>query len=99
MKRLLFFLTMLCAVLPLEARHKNFKVSVYVRAYEVENFNDTPVDVKLVGAESFAGLEDLESGEKIASVKEARVPYRRRNPAAKAAFSLKPHSYRAFRYE
>lgn len=41
MKRLLFFLTLLCAVLPLEAGHKNFKVSVYVRAYEVEKMKDT----------------------------------------------------------
>ena len=32
---------MLCAVLPLGTRHKNFKVSVYVRAYEVEKMKDT----------------------------------------------------------
>jgi len=78
------------------------KVSVFLydnKTVVVENFNDTPVYVKLVGAERFAGLEDLESGEKIASVKDAQVPSRRRIPSAKAAFTLKPHSYRAFRYE
>lgn len=79
------------------------KVSVFLydnKTVIVENFNDTPVDVKLVGAENFAGLEDLETGEKIGAVKDAPNPFmRRRQPSARAAFSIKPHSYRAFRYE
>lgn len=79
------------------------KVSVFLydnKTVIVENFNDTPVDVKLVGAENFAGLEDLETGEKIGVEKDAPNPFmRRRQPSARAAFSIKPHSYRAFRYE
>ena len=31
----------LCAVVPASARHKNFKVSVYVRAFEVDKMKDT----------------------------------------------------------
>ena len=81
------------------------KVSVFLydnKTVIVENFNDTPVDVKLVGGEGFARLTDLENGEVIAAALEQN-PYAyyrsRQAPAVKAAFTLKPHSYRAFRYE
>ena len=34
-------LLVFCAVIPASARHKNFKVSVYVRAFEVDKMKDT----------------------------------------------------------
>ena len=82
------------------------KVSVFLydnKTVIVENFNDTPVDVKLVGGEGFAKLTDLENGEEIAAAQEQN-PFgaffrSRQAPAVKAAFTLKPHSYRAFRYQ
>jgi hypothetical protein len=67
----------------------------------VENFNDEPVDVKLVGTAGLKKLTDLESGEAIDAAEE-QIPafFRRRTqPASKAAMTVKPHSYRAFRYE
>lgn len=48
----------------------------------VENFNDEPVDVRLVGMKPGAlQLTDLESGK-----------------AAEPAMKIMPHSYRAFRF-
>ena len=67
----------------------------------VENFNDDPVEVKLVGTAGLKKLTDLETGETIEAA-QAPVPAfsrRRTEPASKAAMTLKPHSYRAFRYE
>ena len=67
----------------------------------VENFNDEPVDVKLVGTAGLKQLTDLESGETIDAAEE-QIPVffrRRTQPASKAAMTVKPHSYRAFRYE
>ncbi len=70
------------------------KVSVFLydnHTVIVENFNDTPVDVKLVGNDSFTRLTDLENAETLPAVKGPR--------SSRASFTLKPHSYRAFRYE
>ena len=70
----------------------------------VENFNDSPVDVKLCGAPDLKSFTDLENGE----VLPATVPQQpqgrnfffiRIDPQAKASVTLPPHSYRAFRYE
>jgi hypothetical protein len=67
----------------------------------VENFNDEPVDIKLVGTAGLEKLTDLETGETVNAIRD-QVPAfsrRRTEPAAKASMALKPHSYRAFRYE
>ncbi len=76
------------------------KVSLFLydnRTVIVENFNDTPVDVRLVGNASLKSFTDLESGAVTPAV---QIPggYRR-DPQAGAAFTLPAHSYRAFRYE
>ena len=66
----------------------------------VENFNDNPVEIKLVGTSSLRGLIDLETGERVDATKEPAFPsFRRTAPASKASLTLPPHSYRAFRYE
>lgn len=60
------------------------KVSVFLydnRTVIVENFNDEPVDVRLVGNAGPLKLTDLETGE-----------------SSEPAMTLKPHSYRAFKY-
>ena len=46
-------------------------------------------------------LTDLETGETVeAALDQVPAFFRRRTePASKAAMTLKPHSYRAFRYE
>ena len=67
----------------------------------VENFNDEPVDIKLVGKPGMTKFTDLESGE-IVEAAEDQVPafFRRyMTPSVRASMTLKPHSYRAFRYE
>ena len=67
----------------------------------VENFNDEPVDVKLVGTAGLKKLTDLETGETLdAAVEQVPAFFRRMAaPSPKAAMTVKPHSYRAFRYE
>ena len=65
----------------------------------VENFNDGPVDIKLVGKPGLTKFTDLETGETVNAVEENTPNFRRQAPAAKAAMTIKPHSYRAFRYE
>jgi hypothetical protein len=66
----------------------------------VENFNDNPVEIKLVGTSFLRGLIDLETGERVDAIEEPAFPsFRRTAPASKAALTLRPHSYRAFRYE
>ena len=67
----------------------------------VENFNDEPVDIKLVGTAGLKKLTDLETGETVEAAQEQIPAFARRRtePASKAAMTLKPHSYRAFRYE
>ena len=80
------------------------KVSLFLydnKTVIVENFNDEPVDVKLVGTAGLKLLTDLETGETIeATVQQMPAFFRRMAaPSPKAAMSIKPHSYRAFRYE
>jgi hypothetical protein len=67
----------------------------------VENFNDEPVDVKLVGTAGLKQLTDLETGETVEATVEQMPAFFRRmgTPSPKAAMTVKPHSYRAFRYE
>ena len=67
----------------------------------VENFNDNPVNVKLVGTTGLKKLTDLETGETIDAAVEQMPAFFRRMaaPSPKAAMTIKPHSYRAFRYE
>ena len=82
------------------------KVSVFLydnKTVIVENFNDTPVDVKLVGNGELKSIKDLKTGEVIEAAADAnpfgafmRMAGGSRN---KAAFTLPPHSYRAFSYE
>ena len=73
------------------------------RTVIVENFNDEPVDVKLCGDAKLQAFTDLESGETVPATV-SRAPQgrgfaARTAPPAKAAFTVPPHSYRAFRYE
>ena len=80
------------------------KVSLFLydnKTVIVENFNDEPVDIRLSGKPGLRRLTDLETGETIDAVEEQLPPFfrRRAEPAVKAAMTLKPHSYRAFRYE
>ena len=65
----------------------------------VENINDGPVDIKLVGKPGLTKFTDLETGEVVKAVEENTPNFRRQTPAAKATMTIKPHSYRAFRYE
>ena len=80
------------------------KVSVFLydnQTVIVENFNDEPVDIRLSGKSGLRRLTDLETGETL-DFAEEQIPafFRRRaESAVKAAMTLKPHSYRAFRYE
>ena len=76
------------------------KVSLFLydnKTVIVENFNDTPVEVRLVGSPELKAFTDLESGAVTPAV---RTPggYRR-DPQGGAAFTLPAHSYRAFRYD
>jgi ABC-type amino acid transport substrate-binding protein len=68
----------------------------------VENFNDTPVDVKLAGA-SLQSLTDLESGASLAASADSPAGgffYGRMTPPEpKAALTVPAHSYRAFHYD
>ena len=82
------------------------KVSVFLydnKTVIVENFNDTPVDVKLAGAETLKSFKDLESGEVIPAAVDAPPAgtffFRMGPQEAKASFSIPAHSYRAFKYE
>ena len=80
------------------------KVSIFLydnKTVIVENFNDEPVNIRLSGKPGLKRLTDLETGETIDAVEEQLPPFfrRRAEPAVKAAMTLKPHSYRAFRYE
>ena len=69
----------------------------------VENFNDTPVEVKLAGT-GLKNFTDLESGETIAAGTDAPAAGgfffgRMGPPEPKATVSIPAHSYRAFRYD
>ena len=74
------------------------KVSLFLydnKTVVVENFNDTPVEVALVGDGSLTGFTDLESGEK----PQVAVTEGRFASYTQLFLTLPPHSYRAFRYE
>ena len=83
------------------------KVSLFLydnKAVVVENFNDTPVEVKLAGAATLKAFTDLESGEVVPAGQDAPGAggffFGRIGPQeAKAVFTIPAHSYRAFRYE
>ena len=80
------------------------KVSLFLydnKTVIVENFNDNPVNVKLVGTTGLKKLTDLETGETIDAAVEQMPAFFRRMaaPSPKAAMTIKPHSYRAFRDE
>ena len=66
----------------------------------VENFNDEPVEVKLVcEPEKFKRFKNLEDNMTIeGKLEEYWVGWHKKN-ATKFAVSLKPHSYMAFSYE
>ncbi|MBR4687451.1 MAG: hypothetical protein IKP01_03975, partial [Bacteroidales bacterium] len=68
----------------------------------VENFNDTPVEVKLAGA-GLKSFTDLESGEVLAAGTDAPAGGfffgRMAPPEPKATVNIPAHSYRAFRYD
>ena len=82
------------------------KVSIFLydnQTVIVENFNDTPVDVKLAGA-SLKSLTDLESGADISATADNPAAGgffygRMAPPEPKAALSIPAHSYRAFHYD
>ena len=80
------------------------KVGVFLydnKTVIVENFNDEPVDIKLVGKTGMTKLTDLETGETAEFKADAMSSFFRRGgtPSVKADVTLKPHSYKAFRYE
>jgi hypothetical protein len=76
------------------------KVSLFLydnKTAIVENYNDTPVEVRLVGDAALTRFTDLESGAVVPAAAQ-QGPFVR-TPKARAAVTLPPHSYRAFRYE
>ena len=79
------------------------KVSLFLydnRTLIVENFNDEPVEVKLVcEPDKFKRLKSLENQTTIdGKLEDYYVGWHKKN-ATKFAVSLKPHSYMAFSYE
>ena len=75
------------------------KVSLFLydnQTVLVENFNDTPVQVRLVGDAGLQSFTDLESGDELPAVR-TEGGYRLA-PQAGISITLPPHSYRAFRY-
>jgi hypothetical protein len=74
------------------------KVSLFLydnKTAIVENFNDTPVDVRLIGDGSLTRFTDLESGEGL----RVNVTDGRWGSTTDISLTLPPHSYRAFSYE
>ena len=82
------------------------KVSLFLydnKTVIVENFNDEPVDIKLVGGEGMKKLTNLKTGEVVEFAAQAN-PFgaffaRMGTPSVKAPVTIKPHSYVAFSYE
>jgi hypothetical protein len=66
----------------------------------VENFNDEPVNVSLVGKPGMKQLTDLKTGA-VVKMTESQTSVGRRGSAAtsKGSFTILPHSYKAFKYE
>ena len=77
------------------------KVSLFLydnRTLIVENFNDEPVDIKLVTEQQIPTLTNLEDGSTVASKTENIFIGYRPKPMQKFALTVKPHSYMAFKY-
>lgn len=81
------------------------KVSLFMydnRTLVVENFNDTPVDIAVMMNKDQAKITDLLTGEVLNAVAPVIPdnPWFRRNMSTDVSFkmTLKPHSYRAFKY-
>ena len=78
------------------------KVSLFMydnKTLIVENFNDEPVNIKLVGDTKFKKFTNLEDGTVVnANQEDVLIKYTRK-PVSKFAMTVKPHSYMAFKYE
>ena len=78
------------------------KVSLFMydnKTLIVENFNDEPVDIKLVGDTKFKKFTNLEDGTVVnAKTENILIKYTRKE-MSKFAMTVKPHSYMAFKYE
>lgn len=78
------------------------KVSLFMydnKTLIVENFNDEPVDIKLVGDTKFKKFTNLEDGNVVNANQEDILIKYTRKPMSKFAMTVKPHSYMAFKYE
>ena len=80
------------------------KVSIFLydnNTVIVENFNDEPVNISLVGKAGMKKLTDLKTGAVINMTESTQAVGRRgaTSPRTTASMPLLPHSYRAFKYE
>ena len=78
------------------------KVSLFMydnKTLIVENFNDEPVNIKLVGDTKFKKFTNLEDGTVVNANQEDILIKYTRKPMSKFAMTVKPHSYMAFKYE
>lgn len=78
------------------------KVSLFMydnKTLIVENFNDEPVDIKLVGDTKFKKFTNLEDGTVLNANQEDILIKYTRKPMSKFSMTVKPHSYMAFKYE
>ena len=79
------------------------KVSVFAydnRTFIVESFLNEPVDIKLIVNNAANGLTDVQDGSKLspATAQPARIWLRDTKPANSFEITLKPHSFRVFKY-
>ena len=96
---------MACLLLPCsaEAKHENFKVSVYVRAAEVRYQTNDSWEVVSAGRPLTGGVSGFPILHKAkymnadGKLEDYWVGWHKKN-ATKFAVSLKPHSYMAFSY-
>ena len=79
------------------------KVSLFMydnQTLIVENFNDEPVDIKLVGkADGFKKMTNLEDNSVVNGEADKVLVKWRMNDVTKFSISVKPHSYQAFKYQ
>ena len=79
------------------------KVGLFVydnKTLVVENFNDEPVEVRIVTDDEVTRLENLENGDILAPLPAEPVQSRRPvTPKNSFRLSLLPHSYKAFQYK
>ena len=79
------------------------KVGLFVydnKTLVVENFNDEPVEVRIVTGDEVTRLENLENGDILAPLPAEPVQSRRPvTPKNSFRLSLLPHSYKAFQYK